>query len=56
MKIVDIAKDGQLLQYVREVAEKIIDADPQQILPENEILWRQLRELNKKTVNWSVIS
>lgn len=56
LKIADIAKDGQLLQYVREVAEKIIDADPQQILPENEILWRQLRELNKKTVNWSVIS
>lgn len=56
LKIADIAKDGQLLQYVREVAEKIIDVDPQQILPENEILWRQLRELNKKTVNWSVIS
>ena len=56
LKIADIAKDGQLLQYVREVAEKIIDADPQQILPENEILWRQLRELNKKTGNWSVIS
>lgn len=56
LKIADIAKDGQLLQYVREVAEKIIDADPQQMLPENEILWKQLRELNKKSVDWSVIS
>lgn len=56
LKIADIARDGQLLQYVREVAEKLLDGDPNGVLPENAIVWRQLKELRKKNVNWSVIS
>jgi ATP-dependent DNA helicase RecG len=56
LKIADIARDGQLLQYVREVAEKLLDSDPNGVLPENVIVWRQLKELRKKNVNWSVIS
>lgn len=56
LKIADIARDGQLLQYVREVAEKLLDSDPNGVLPENAIVWRQLKELCKKNVNWSVIS
>ena len=46
----------QLLQYVREVAQKVIDVDPNGILPENEILWRQLKALRKTNVNWAAIS
>lgn len=56
LKIADIARDGQLLQYIREVAEKLLDSDPNGVLPENAIVWRQLKELRKKNVNWSVIS
>ena len=56
LKIADIARDGQLLQYVREVAEKLLDSDPNGVLPENAIVWRQLKEFRKKNVNWSVIS
>lgn len=56
LKIADIAKDGQLLQYVREVAGRIIDEDPAGVLPENEILWRQLQSLRKTNVNWAAIS
>ncbi|WP_288911580.1 ATP-dependent DNA helicase RecG [uncultured Bacteroides sp.] len=56
LKIADIARDGQLLQYVREVAQKIVDADPNGVLPENEILWRQLKALRKTNVNWAAIS
>ena len=56
LKIADIARDGQLLQYVREVAEKLLDSDPNGVLQENAIVWRQLKELRKKNVNWSVIS
>lgn len=56
LKIADIARDGQLLQYVREIAQKIIDADPTGALPENEILWRQLKTLRKTNVNWAAIS
>ena len=56
LKIADIARDGQLLQYVREVAQKIVDADPNGVLPENEILWRQLKALRKTNVSWAAIS
>ena len=56
LKIADIARDGQLLQYVRDVAEEVVDADPTGIRPENEILWRQLKALRKTNVNWASIS
>lgn len=56
LKIADIARDGQLLQYVREIAERLLDADPNGERPENTIVWQQLKELRKKNVNWSVIS
>jgi hypothetical protein len=56
LKIADIARDGQLLQYVREVAQTIVDKDPNGSLPENEILWRQLKSLRKANVNWAAIS
>lgn len=56
LKIVDIARDGQLLQYVRTIAEEITDADPGGVLPENAILWQQLRALRKTNVNWAAIS
>lgn len=56
LKIADIARDGQLLQYVREIAERLLDADPSGERPENAIVWQQLKELRKKNVNWSVIS
>ena len=56
LKIADIARDGQLLQHVRQVAAAVIDKDPNGQLPEHEILWRQLQALRKTNVNWSVIS
>ncbi len=56
LKIADIARDGQLLQYVRNVAEEVVDADPTGIRLENEILWRQLKALRKTNVNWASIS
>ena len=56
LKIADIARDGQLLQHVREVASGIIENDPAGTLPENGILWRQLQALRKTHVNWAAIS
>ena len=56
LKIADLARDGQLLQYVREVAQRLIDADPEGALPENEVVWRQLKSLRKTNVNWAAIS
>ena len=56
LKIANIARDGQLLQYVREIADRLLDADPNGTSPTNAIVWKQLQELRKKQVNWSVIS
>lgn len=56
LKIADLSRDGQLLQHVRHIAEAIIDHDPIGILPDNEILWRQLKTLRKTNVNWASIS
>ena len=56
LKIADIARDGQLLQYVRDIAERLLDEDPNCVRPENAVIWQQLKELRKKNVNWAVIS
>lgn len=56
LKIADIARDGQLLQYVREVAMKIVEEDPESVNPDYAILWRQLHLLRKNHVNWAAIS
>ena len=56
LKIADIARDGQLLQHVREIASDIVDKDPTGILPKNEIIWKQLQALRKNNVNWALIS
>ena len=56
LKIADLARDGQLLQYVREVAQQIVDTDPNAALPENELLWKRLKALRKTNVNWAAIS
>lgn len=56
LKIANLARDGQLLQYVRDIAQKIVDDDPEGTRTENEILWRQLKNLRKSNVNWASIS
>lgn len=56
LKIADLARDGQLLQYVRNIAEEITATDPNGENPENEMLWRQLKALRKTNVNWASIS
>lgn len=56
LKIADIARDGQLLQYVREVATRIVDEDPTGSRPENVMLWQQLQALRKTNINWAAIS
>ena len=56
LKIADIARDGQLLQYVRGIAERLLDEDPNAERPENAVVWKHLLEMRKEQVNWSVIS
>ncbi len=56
LKIADIARDGQLLQFARDIARRIVDDDPTFQKPENQIFWNRLRELRKTNINWSSIS
>lgn len=56
LKIADLARDGQLLQYVRNVAQQVVDNDPQEMDADNAILWKQLKKLRKSNVNWASIS
>ena len=56
LKIAKLGQDGQILQYARNTAEKILDDDPQLIKSENQVLIRQIKQLRKSNINWSVIS
>lgn len=56
LRIANLAKDGQLLAYVRDVAAKIVEEDPDRNKPEYALAWRQLQKLRKDNVDWSSIS
>jgi ATP-dependent DNA helicase RecG len=56
LKIANLAKDGPLLEYVRNIARTILDEDPDLSHSEHIILRQQLRKLFAKKVNWGVIS
>lgn len=56
LKIANLAKDGQILQYARDAARAVVDSDPECNRPEYSILWKELEKLKKNTVDWSSIS
>jgi hypothetical protein len=51
LKIAHIGKDGQILQYARDLASKIIDDDPEMNKDQNILLKRQLKRLYRNNVN-----
>ena len=56
LKIANLARDGQILTIARDTAQSVITSDPEERNPQNDILWRRLRELRKDHVNWGTIS
>ena len=56
LKIANIARDGQILTYARAAAQKLIDADPDESLPEYQIAWQRLNALRNDNINWGAIS
>ena len=57
LKIANLAKDEQLLQFVREVAREVVDNDPDCSREENRVLWRRLAEIKRRSNrNWGAIS
>ena len=56
LKIANLARDGQILTLARDTAQTVITNDPEERNPQNDILWRHLRELRKSNINWGAIS
>lgn len=56
LKIANLGRDGQLLEYVRRVAEEITGRDPQLKEPENLILRNLLARDKISEVDWGRIS
>lgn len=51
LKIANLARDEQLLQYVRNVAREVVESDPACSSPQYRIIWEHLR-LIKYRNNW----
>jgi ATP-dependent DNA helicase RecG len=56
LKIANIARDGQIIQYVRELAIKILSRDPLLSNENNLVLKRELIRKNKSNFDWGIIS
>lgn len=56
LRIANIVRDSEILQFAREVAQKVLDEDPQLENPNGLILRRQLRKLGGNKYNWGIIS
>ena len=56
LRIADLARDGQIVQYTRDVAGDLLKNDPDLTAPENTILVQRLNHLEKSALNWSLIS
>jgi ATP-dependent DNA helicase RecG len=56
LKIADLAKDGNILEYVRRIADEIIADDPTLEKPDNRVLRGELTRLFQSTQSWSRIS
>jgi ATP-dependent DNA helicase RecG len=56
LKIANLASDGQILQYARNIAQQILDADPSLENPENKLLQSRLASLFRRKINWGLIS
>lgn len=56
LRIANLVRDGEIVQYAREIAQKILDEDPLMEKPDNIILRKQLRKLGGNKYNWGQIS
>ena len=56
LKIADLGKDGQLIEYVRHIAEEIINLDPLLENNQNLIFRSELKRLFSQKQSWSNVS
>ncbi len=56
LKIANVVKDQEMMQLARNEAAAILQADPQENLPQYRVVWSHLALLKKQQVNFSAIS
>jgi ATP-dependent DNA helicase RecG len=56
LKIANLGKDGQIIEYVRHIAENILEKDPSLESGQNSILKNELKRQFSKSQSWSNIS
>ncbi|MBN1953179.1 MAG: ATP-dependent DNA helicase RecG [Bacteroidales bacterium] len=56
LKIANLARDGQILQYARNVAEDVLSEDPHLKEPKNKLLARMMDSMQSSQFDWSLIS
>ncbi len=56
LHLANLARDGALIEHVREIAKEIISDDPELSRPEDVLMGRMLARLKKSEYDWSSIS
>ncbi|MCK9300852.1 MAG: ATP-dependent DNA helicase RecG [Bacteroidales bacterium] len=56
LKIADLGKDAQILEYARNIAGECLENDPDLSLPGNALMAEELKKRYGKKINWGVIS
>jgi ATP-dependent DNA helicase RecG len=56
LKIANLARDGQMVQFSRNVAEQVLTEDPELADPKNTLLNKLILALKSGQVDWSTIS
>ena len=56
LKISNLARDGQIVTLAREAAKKLLEEDPQLLLPIHQSLKEAIRTILKKKPNWGRIA
>lgn len=56
LRIANLARDGQILQYARNIAVELLEDDPELKKSQNSKIVNHLNFLNKNSTNWSRIS
>jgi len=56
LKLANLARDGQMVQYARNIAEEVLEEDPQLTDPKNKLLVNMLEGMRTSQFDWSDIS
>lgn len=56
LRVVNLARDGQIVQQARDLAREVVENDPEHVVPQYSLCWSRLEQLGKDQQDWSSIS